>query len=473
MTANSGHVVQPRTERLCAVYLRISLDATGEQLAIQRQREDCLKIATDRGWKVVDEYVDNSVSASDRSKVRPGYDRMVADFAEGKFDALVCYDLDRLSRQPRQLEDWIDRAEDKGLILVTANGEADLSTDGGRLFARIKASVSRAEVERKSARQRRAMTQKVEMGGLPAGVRLTGYDTSGAVIDSEAELVQDVFNRFLSGESLRAIAATLNDQGRATRSGRTWNPSTIRTMLMNPRYAGFSPYKGDAVTRNGERVRGSWEPIVTSSVFDSVAVKLRDPARKTNRVGTDRRYLGSGLYLCAECGRRVISHSGGRYRCPDGHVVRSQGQIDSFVLAVLRARLARPDLRGLLANPADASRAKLNSEIDELQLRLNVIENDYDEGLIDGRRYARARENVLSALERAHRQLARSSGGGAAARTLTAPDPVAAFDNASLGVQRSVISTLITVRLLRGVRGRRTFDPDSVEITWNSSDDED
>ncbi|WP_141753505.1 hypothetical protein ACLUU9_08325 [Rothia mucilaginosa] len=39
---------------------------------------------------------------------------------------MVCYDLDRLIRQPRELEDWIDRTESRGLFLVTANGDADL-----------------------------------------------------------------------------------------------------------------------------------------------------------------------------------------------------------------------------------------------------------------------------------------------------------------------------------------------------------
>ncbi|MDQ3664163.1 MAG: recombinase family protein, partial [Actinomycetota bacterium] len=162
--------MSPRQTR-AAVYLRVSLDATGEKLAVTRQLEDCLKIAADRGWAVVEQYVDNSLSASNRAKVRPAYDRMVADYAAGKFDALVCWDLDRLTRQPRQLEDWIDAAEDRGLLLVTANGEADLSTDGGRMFARIKASVARAEVERKGARQRRALRQRAENGKPPLGVR--------------------------------------------------------------------------------------------------------------------------------------------------------------------------------------------------------------------------------------------------------------------------------------------------------------
>ena len=121
-----------------ALYLRISLDRTGEMLAVERQREDCLKLCADRGWTVVAEYVDNSVSASDARKSRPGYDELVRAHTGGLFDALVCYDLDRLTRQPRQLEDWIDQARDNKLVIVTANGEADLSTDAGMMFARIK-----------------------------------------------------------------------------------------------------------------------------------------------------------------------------------------------------------------------------------------------------------------------------------------------------------------------------------------------
>jgi site-specific DNA recombinase len=141
-----------KSNRRCALYLRQNLDATGEQFAATRQREDCEKIAAARGWRIVGEYVDNSISASDRRKDRPGYNALVAAFEVGEFDALVCYDLDRLTRQPRQLDDWIDRAEGSGLVLVTANSEADLSRDGGQLFARIKASVALAEVRRKGAR---------------------------------------------------------------------------------------------------------------------------------------------------------------------------------------------------------------------------------------------------------------------------------------------------------------------------------
>ena len=153
-----------------AIYLRISLDREMDGLAIDRQREDCEKLAQFRGWEIVETYVDQSISASDKTKKRPAYLRMVADYEAGLLDAIVCYDLDRLARQPRELEDWIDRADSRGLLLVTANGDADLGTDGGRMYARIKAAVARAEVERKGARQSRAHVQRARQGRPPKGV---------------------------------------------------------------------------------------------------------------------------------------------------------------------------------------------------------------------------------------------------------------------------------------------------------------
>ena len=189
-----------------AIYLRISLDREMDGLAIDRQREDCEKLAQFRGWEIVETYVDQSISASDKTKKRPAYLRMVADYEAGLLDAIVCYDLDRLARQPRELEDWIDRAESRGLLLVTANGDADLGTDGGRMYARIKAAVARAEVERKGARQSRAHVQRARQGRPPKGVCPMGYTTAGELIPHEAEAVRAIYAAFLRGDSLHGIA---------------------------------------------------------------------------------------------------------------------------------------------------------------------------------------------------------------------------------------------------------------------------
>lgn len=87
--------------RKAAIYLRISQDREMDGLAIDRQREDCENLAQFRRRDVIETYVDQSKSATDRTAMRPDYDRMVADYLLGRFDAIICYDLDRLTRQPR------------------------------------------------------------------------------------------------------------------------------------------------------------------------------------------------------------------------------------------------------------------------------------------------------------------------------------------------------------------------------------
>lgn len=95
-------------------------------------------LASFRQWEVVEISVDRSKPATGRTKVRPGHHCMVADYHAGMFMAIICYCLDRLTRQPLQLEDWIDAVELKGLALVNVNGEADLSADSDRRYAASK-----------------------------------------------------------------------------------------------------------------------------------------------------------------------------------------------------------------------------------------------------------------------------------------------------------------------------------------------
>ncbi|MBO0879442.1 MAG: recombinase family protein [Mycobacterium sp.] len=477
----------PITPVSAAIYLRVSLDQTGEGLAVERQREDCEQIAQSRGWTVVETYTDNSISAFDKVKNRPAYDRMVEDYRAGRFNALITWDLDRLTRQPRQLEDWIDAAESQGLRLVTANGEADLQTDGGRMYARIKAAVARAEMERKGARQSRAHQQRAAKGRPPRGIRATGYTLDGDLIPEEADAVQAVYQAFANGSSLRAIAAALSGAEPAvqsvgnrtlvqdlpksvptlaSRSGRAWNPTSVIAILRNPRYAGWSMLAGEIVRDStGKPVRGQWEPIVSDSVWLEVQRRLDDPARKTNRAGTERRHLGSGLFLCGICGARVRAH-GLRYRCA-GHIMRVRSPIDAMVLEYIEGMLARPDLADLLVKEDEEQIASINGQIQSHRDRIERAKADYKRELIDGALYFEIRREAEQQIAQFDAQRIALTSGVAASAILLARSPVDAFRNADLAARRSIIELLCEVRLLPAPRGRKPFNPESVTITPN------
>ena len=145
------------------------------------------------------------------------------------------------------------------------------------------------------------------------------------------------------------------------------------------------------------------------------------------------------------------------------------GPVDGFVLAVVRGRLARPDLADLLPSGDDGKAKALTVEVDRLRARLVTIEADYDSGLIDGKRYKIAAAKVQTELRQATAAQVRAQGATVGTSMLTAADPVTAFDGASLMVRRAVLDALCEVRLLPGRRGHKLFDPDTVRIDWRPS----
>lgn len=442
------------------IYTRVSLDRSGEMLAVERQHADCVAIIQQRGWELVGEYSDNSVSASKRSTSRPEYDRMVDDFARGTFDALVCYDLDRLTRQPRQLEDWIDAATERGLKLTTANGEADLSTDGGRLFARIKAAVAREEIERKGARQKSAARQRVAAGGMASFKPCYGYTSTNSVVESEAAVVRDLFGRFALGENVSSLTEGLNASKVRPKQSTTWQRTSVRGILANPRYAARVVHHGAVAP-----TAGTWPAIIAPGLFDTVQAILSDPRRKTNRIGTARKHLLSGIAVCGECGAGVRGQAYA-YVCRNHCVTKTLTTTDAIVLGATRGRLAQfgtLDLSGTSNDP------RLDALAVELRGRLATIEADYDAGLIDGRRYAAANDKVQAELSAVDTQRRSTTGKAAAATVLSASDPVVAFESASLAIRRAVIAELMTVTILkRATTGGGQFDPETVRIDWVS-----
>src|SRR4051794_25855580 len=107
--------------RHAGIYVRISKDSV---LGIQRQEEDCRRLCLQRGWRVVDVYSDNDVSASSGRR-RTEYQRMLGDVRGRRIDAIVVWDLDRLTRRPMETEEFIELADQFGLELGSVGGDVD------------------------------------------------------------------------------------------------------------------------------------------------------------------------------------------------------------------------------------------------------------------------------------------------------------------------------------------------------------
>ena len=102
--------------RNAAIYVRISSDQEGLGLGVERQLQDCQRLASDLGWQVAEVYEDNDVSAS-TGRPRPGYLRMVDDIASGARDGVLVYHQDRLHRDPLEFEHFRTVLEARGTPL--------------------------------------------------------------------------------------------------------------------------------------------------------------------------------------------------------------------------------------------------------------------------------------------------------------------------------------------------------------------
>lgn len=221
------------TSRLLA-YARVSTDeqaTTGVSLSAQQDRiESYVRLY---GGELVDVVVDAGVSA--KTLRRPGLERLLQQLDEGDADGVVVAKLDRLTRSVRDLGDLVEKYFAEGrFVLLSVGEQIDTRSAGGRLVLNLLASVSQWEREAIGERTRVALqhlqAQGAHIGSAPFG---RAWTATGELVpvDDEIETVQLVRQLRHEGLSLREIADRLTADGRKTKRGGRWYPSTIRNVL--------------------------------------------------------------------------------------------------------------------------------------------------------------------------------------------------------------------------------------------------
>jgi DNA invertase Pin-like site-specific DNA recombinase len=359
----SGH--SSATVRSAGIYCRISEDRLGSGLGVERQQKDCEAMAAKRGWRVSAVYVDNDVSAYS-GKPRVEYRRLLRDIEAGEIDAVVVWHLDRLHRQPKELEAFIDLVERKGVALASVSGEHDLATPEGRLHARILGAVARMESEHKSRRIRRKKLEMAQAGRpLGGGNRPFGYaDDQVTVIPDEASAIREVAERLLAGQSIRSVCIDLNARGITTAQGRRWIPLTLKRTILRPRNAGIIEH------REGGLFDATWPAIITKDQLARLTALLKDP-RRNRGPGPPRRYLLSGILRCGECGARMVAGPASRghtrvYWCMPkpkgcGRISIVAEWLEEFVSEMVLAALDNPKIHTQTPSATGDDRADLDA----------------------------------------------------------------------------------------------------------------
>jgi DNA invertase Pin-like site-specific DNA recombinase len=457
-----------------AIYLRQSQDRDGNQLGVDRQRQDCVKLCEAKGWGWA-EYVDNDTSATSR-KPRPAYQAMLTDIRNGSIGGVVVWHLDRLHRQPRELEDFIDLADAHHLALASVTGDINLASDNGRLIARITGAVARAEHERKVERMNRRYRQDREAGKAhSAGGKIAfGYTSDNHLDPTTAPAVRQAYFQVQEGRSLMGLARDWNDKGFTSATGKAWDSTAVRTVLLNPRNAGLASYRREVL----EDVKASWPAIVDREVFDAVRVILTDPDRTQPR-SAGRKYLLTGLAVCGHCGHTLGSGSparaGGpvRYVCKKcHHVARKIVWVDEYVLSAVAERLSRPDAIDLLTKKDTPDLPALRAKATALRAKKVELADMWAADEMDRAQFTRASAKLdgqLAELDAATLDTSRARvlDGLAAGDAETVRERL---DALPLDRARAVVETLLTVTVLPGTQPRGKVRTELLAIEWKGED---
>lgn len=471
-TTVKAAIVQPVRVIL---YLRLS-DFRKEDPDSFPEREAKLRaLATSLGWEVVQVVIENDVtpdgkrrnaSAFKRKKikqpdgtvtsrvVRKGWDAILADFRAGKANALLAEDLDRTMRDPRDLEEFIDLAEELKINARSLSGSltfTDGGTDSEITMARIMVTIANKSSRDTGRRVSGAKERQSDDGRFGGGKRPYGFEPGGPgqpmkIKDDEAKVIANCARRFMQGVSLRALVAELRERGVPTATGSVWNWKTLRQILLAPRVTGL--------LSDGETV-APWEPIVPREVWDAIGRKLQDPSR-VSPGGKQPKWLGSGVYRCDKCGGWMEGNQG-RYRCRQyEHLSRQADLCDLLVKGYVVERLGDPELAVMLApqqNEVDV--AGLRQEALAIRANLDGMAEDRALGLIDRSQMIKATQAGNRRIQEINQTLASVvQHESAALEMINTDDPGEAFLSAPLATQQAVIRELFTVTIVAAQRGR-------------------
>ncbi len=183
---------------------------------------------------------------------RPQFKQMMADARNRKFQAVICYRLDRISRNIGDFADIIQELKEHAIEFVSIREQFDTSTPIGRAMMYICSIFSQLERESLAERIRDNMHELAKTGRWLGGTTPTGYASEGVqhvtvegkvkkayklkLIPEEACLVRQIFSKFLETNSLSKTETFLVQNNMTTKRGLPFNRFAIKNILANPVY---------------------------------------------------------------------------------------------------------------------------------------------------------------------------------------------------------------------------------------------
>src|SRR5215467_1799738 len=268
----------------CAIYARKSSEEGLDQEfnSLQAQREACeafINSQRHEGWGCLPACYDDG-GFSGATMDRPALQRLLADITAGRVDTVVVYKIDRLTRSLADFAKIVEILDATGASFVSVTQQFNTTTSMGRLTLNVLLSFAQFEREVIGERIRDKIAASKKKGMWMGGVPPLGYraqDHKLLVIESEAEIVRDIFRRYAALGSVCLLKDELEARGIKSKSwttasgrrvgGKPFSRGALYLILQNRLYRGEIVHKGQAHP-------GEHAPIIDRTLWDAVQTQL-------------------------------------------------------------------------------------------------------------------------------------------------------------------------------------------------------
>ncbi len=293
----------PKTKIRYVLYARKSTESDEKQaLSIESQVKEMLAIADRDGLTVVD--IRRESHSAKESGQRPVFREVLEDIRRGRYNGILTWAPDRLSRNAGDLGSVVDLMDETKLLEIRTYGQHFKNSPNEKFLLMILCSQAKLENDNKSINVKRGLRTRCEMGLRP-GPAVVGYlnekrmdKKCEVVIDTErAPIVKQMFEKVAyekwSGRKLfHWLKFELNFKTRNGNKGLTL--SNIYLILQNPIYYGVFEYP----KKSGNFYTGKHEPIISKELYDQVQGQVKS---QVLRVQEPKEFAFTKMMSCGLC----------------------------------------------------------------------------------------------------------------------------------------------------------------------------
>ena len=288
------------------MYARKSTESEERQiLSIDSQIKEMLQLAEREGLEIAD--IRRESHSAKESGQRPVFKELLEDIRRGKFNGILTWNPDRLSRNAGDLGSVVDLMDQKLLIEIRTYGQHFHNSPNEKFLLMILCSQAKLENDNKSINVKRGLRTRAEMGLWP-GVAPSGYlnqkdadKKCQVIIDPErAPTIKKIFEKVAYEKwSGRKVYHWLKfDLNYRTAAGKKHLAlGNIYMILQNPFYYGEFEFP----RKSGQWYKGKHEPIITKELFDAVQQQVKSQFTRVE----NKEFAFTKLMQCGLCGSGI------------------------------------------------------------------------------------------------------------------------------------------------------------------------